>query len=636
MVTNNKTNQANDQLLISLSEPYKNITQVNGYECTIKGETSSTYFYKEFRYSKDGILYNDWRELNRENLQSLQLDSSSNFWPQYKFTQVGDGELEFETIALEVVSENGLIQEIPYCGVEDNGKCCGQQNLVFSCCDSGFNPYALGNSSSVYMQLSQVVSNMFGFCVQYFKTSADQRSKDVILHEYSLLNVIQEGVIKIVVPDNNLPTREINFNPLMMDYPTIFEIHIVKAAFRSVFGWDAKPEVGDYLYFEQYMNRMYEVNAVSETDDYLNTGAYWRVSLAIYQKRAATKFDKPQFEEDTDTLIFNMDKFNIEVENQEKDVRKPDQYNTIGQLENDRTRRILNKKLHIATENVYNNYTIISKYHYALKSIPLSDLAVQYRYDGGIEEEEERMIEFWFRAKSTNNHSKKHNIISIAQQEVKVGMLLDDVKGLKAGEWVEISGTDYPRYSKILALDNNTIILDQDYIDDCTRNPFVINIDSNEFINNSNGFSFIQTPSSIIVRMGENNIIFDLQKDNIHLQPDTWYGIMLAIKPEDRKVGLWIYELSKGTEGLRYMDSTLNLHYYKSLDIYTPLTLDKGYWNLMGSNVDFTGFRIWNQVAEESQHTMLLSQYVVKDSHLCELVDNAQPELLLDKVTNPK
>ena len=71
---------------------------------------------------------------------------------------------------------------------------------------------------------------------------------------------------------------------MMMDFPVQFEIHIVKSAFEAVFGLGAKPEMRDYLYFKQYMNRMYEIDAIAEADDFLYAGSYWRVSLVPYQK----------------------------------------------------------------------------------------------------------------------------------------------------------------------------------------------------------------------------------------------------------------------------------------------------------------------------------------------------------------
>ena len=642
MVDGNKTNANGDQLLVSVKEPYTNLIEISGYEYVANGETDTLYYTKDFRWSTDGILYNDWKPLTTDNLKNVLVDPDKPFYPQYRLTQNGDGELEFESIALETVTSDGLVTSIPLCGIDDNKNCCGRQNLVFECCGNGFNPYAVGNSSYVYTQLSQVVSNMFGFCVQYFKTSADQRSKDVILHEYSLLNVIAEGNVKIVIPDNQLPTREINFNPLMMDYPTTFEVHIVKQGFRSAFGQDAKPEVGDYLYFEQYMNKMYEINAVSETDDYLYTGAYWRVNLAQYQKRSAVKFSEPSIELDTDTLIFNTDKFNVEVEKQETDVRKPEQYNTIGKLENDYVRRILDKRLKIESESIYNNWTVISKHHYALKSIPSGQIAIQYRYDKGWSESDERMFTMWIRPKYDRPLQMRMPVSKIFDSDGKLGLVTSTsgAAKLKEGQIVMLTGTDYPKILKVLSADCETgvVIMNTRYITDCVDNAIITPYSANMFMSSEGGFSITQTMKNIVVTLNGKDFVFNFADTGkfIGFEANKWYGIVLMLKPAEKKCGLWVYSLSSGTPNLRTMDSSLELSYYSMQECHGDLTLGEGHWGLVSCDIDITNIRIWNELCEESKHNLILSQYVVKDSHKCELVDNAQPELMLDKVTNPR
>ena len=76
---------------------------------------------------------------------------------------------------------------------------------------------------------------MYGICVLYFKTEANSKSRDVVLKEYSIEKVIDKQNVKILIPDNQLPTRELNFNQLMIDYNIQFEINIVKSEFWKVF-----------------------------------------------------------------------------------------------------------------------------------------------------------------------------------------------------------------------------------------------------------------------------------------------------------------------------------------------------------------------------------------------------------------
>ena len=83
----------------------------------------------------------------------------------------------------------------------------------------------------------------------YFKTEPNAKSRDVVLKEYSIEKVIDKQNVKILVPDNNLPTRELQFNSMMIDYPVSWECHIVKSEFWKVFGEGTHPDPHDYLYF---------------------------------------------------------------------------------------------------------------------------------------------------------------------------------------------------------------------------------------------------------------------------------------------------------------------------------------------------------------------------------------------------
>ena len=50
----------------------------------------------------------------------------------------------------------------------------------------------------------------------------------------------------------------------------------------------------------------------------------------------------------------------------------------------------------------------------------------------------------------------------------------------------------------------------------------------------------------------------------------------------------------------------------------------------MSGYVDFTNFRLWKKISETDKHNLLLSQYVIDDTHNTLIVDNAMSELLLN------
>ena len=653
MAVNGRTTDANgDAILISLQEPYKNVVEVVGYEDVTKGENTGTYYNKQFRWGTDGVTYSDYISLNNVNLEALLLNPNKPFWIQYRYEQVGDGTLEFESIALELVTDGGVICRIPQveCGSEG---CVGVPNLVVDCCGGAWNPYDLSRASSMYNQLSAITSDMFGFCVDYFKTEADQRSRDVILKEYSLFDVIKEAEVKILVPDNELPTREIQFNPMMMDFPVQFEIHIVKSAFESVFGLGAKPEMRDYLYFKQYMNRMYEIDAIAEADDFLYAGSYWRVSLVPYQKRTAVGYENTtegiQAEVNTEALISNVeDKFRVERENEFRDVRKDNQYNTIGTQCNDYIRRSLDKRLIIKEENVYNEWTIISKYHYELSSIANGNVSIRYQYEDGWTKEDDRAFTFWVRPKYKKPIGNNVLILSIVNNNGKVqlntGNLPTFGNAISVGDWVNIRGTQsYNSLYKVIEIIGDSIVIDEPYIDDIlvtgspsfnkeVSNNFMIY--ENDLIPPTQNVSFTYTYNWFIMKINDSYYKWKISQPFIK---DDWYAIVINLNATARQLSLFVYNTLKTTGSVNPdLTNTLNL-IYNQTKTYSPVDVkNNDAWKILGCQTDLTNIRIWQKPIEEELQSLVLSQYVVKDTHLTLLLDNASPQLMLQDVTDAR
>ena len=651
-VTGTTTNENGDAILISLQEPYKNVVEVISYSDVTVGEDTSVFFSKSFRWGIDGVTYSDWVPLTNVNLEALLLDPNNPFWIQYKYEQVGDGTLEFKSISLEIITDGGIICKVPQVECCDGQTLSGAQNLVVDCCGTSWNPYDLSRASQMYNQLSAVASNLFGFCVDYFKTSADQRSKDVILKEYSLFDVIAKAEVKIMIPDNELPTREIQFNPLMMDFPVQFEVHIVKSAFEAVFGVGSKPEMRDYLYFKQYMNKMYEVDAIAEADDFLYTGSYWRVSLVPYQQRTAVLYPDKNIEDAKDELVSSVEeKFKEERENEFQDVRKPNQYNTIGSLSNDYVRRILDKKLIIKEENVYNNWTIISKYHYQLNTLTQREEGVEYRYDKGWITSDDRSFTFWVRPQYTNPIGENVLVTSISNSGGKVklntsGLPTRASEKIYVGDWVRVSGTkSYNGIHKIIAIGNTSIDLDVSYVDNITQGTPRFNrekscnflIYENELLPPTQFVSLTYTPTTFIIKLNDTYYKYGLSSEGVTLVKDKWYAFVINLNSLARQLSLFVYDTSSPTGSINpNQQQSLNKVYTETKE-FTPIAIpDSNKWKLLGSPTDITNIRIWKKPIEEELQNLILSQYVVKDTHLTLLLDNAAPQLLIDRSTNPR
>ena len=659
-VNGNTTTSNGDSLLISLSEPYKNVVEVISFEDEVIGDTSSSgestglYYDKFFRWGIDGASYSDWVELTDENLRTLNLNPLNPFWIEYKYQQVGSGTLEFVSIALELVTDSGKICVVPQYNINDVNCLSGSQNLVINCVNEPWNPYDISRPAQAYRQMSAMVSNMFGFCVKYFKTEADQRSRDVILKEYSLFNVIKESEIKIMVPDNELPTRAVQFNPMMMDMPVQFEIHVVKSEFQKVFGSGSRPEVMDYLYFEQYLNKMYEIDAVTDSDDVLYSGSYWRVSLVPYQQRSAVQYPDKNIEDDKDSIVTSLEQFEEERTAEFEKVSKPNQYNTIGTLNNDYIRRELDKQLIINEENVYNQWTVISKYHYDLSSMDKGTETLAYRYNKGWSADDSRSFTLWTRPKWTTPKGSNILISTFGDSGNGVTFTLDSSTGsdevnisdLTIGDYIVVKGTtSYNGIHKIINREGNTITLNTAYVDNGTSGTPRIykedHVTSLVYTSDQTGedpaVSFTYTQSWFIIDLGDYVYTYDLSSQGLTLIKDIWYGIVINMNSLANQLSLFVYSLIDNVHGNDpALNADLNLD-FEQVQTLTPVSIEDNLsWKILASPAHLTNIRIWKSPIEVEEQNNILSQYVVNDTHLTLLLDNATPQLRLTRVTNSR
>ena len=98
---------------------YNNIKQILGFTTNISGETNNVYFDKEFRYSSDGILWSDYKQLTNDNLSNITV-YNGKIYLQYRFTQVGQGNLSINNISLNVNYIDTTNSIIPECFCNNN------------------------------------------------------------------------------------------------------------------------------------------------------------------------------------------------------------------------------------------------------------------------------------------------------------------------------------------------------------------------------------------------------------------------------------------------------------------------------------------------------------------------------------
>jgi hypothetical protein len=487
----------------------------------------------------------------------------------------------------------------------------------------------LGQGVQMYNQLSALVSNMFGFCVLYFKTEANSRTRDVVLKEYSIEKVVAKDNVKILIPDNQLPTRELQFNSMMLDMPVQFEVHVVKTDFQKVFGKDAHPDPHDYLYLANYVNKMYMVDSVSEPDDFGYASSYWRVSLVPYQEFSSVQFEDNSLLEETESLIFSAEgKFEEEVNDEFADIRKDNQLNDVGDFGEgqDFLRECLEPNLRINSENIYNKWTVVSKQHYNLSTIERGVNVVRYRYKDSFTNNDERMISFWFRPQNVNKNVSENILlteISESNNGIKVGVQKWD-NLFQVGNYVKLNRTGSANgYRKIIEVDKSKgyIVVEGKYdvrarIMNCAK---LVAYGVNTPVYMSDVFSIEQNYNSISLNIGGKH--HDFTFDKFDKFENKWYAVVIGLNKGMSNI--WLYDLV-GSD--RKSELKLVSCSSKEIGKFEVLGAECG---LTSCDIDLTNFRLWDKICEQELHDLILSQYVVDDSHNALIVDNAQQELLL-------
>ena len=135
-------------------------------------------------------------------------------------------------------------------------------------------------------------------------------------------------------------------------------------------------------------------------------------------------------------------------------------------------------------------------------------------------------------------------------------------------------------------------------------------------------FSVEQNYNSISLNIGNKH--YDFTFDNFGKFENKWYAVVIGLNKGIANI--WLYD-SVGSDKKENIKSELKLISCSSKEI-GKFEIFGSECGLMSCDLDFTNFRLWDKICEQELHDLILSQYVVDDSHNTLIVDNAQKELL--------
>jgi hypothetical protein len=596
---------ADECLELVQTDIYK-VFSMTGYTIDSNPENIEDIATIRFQISQDNCrTWSDWCMLTQENIQNFQVDPLRFFHIKYSICLPADydennGPIKIYDIILDGSFQNvsvdyvnggklGLRPEVAnrpaqqgitlengganYCenifgesiSSTPLGSNNGSMHIAEADPNSAWNPYATQAASDLYNNLSNIVSNTFGFSVTYFPVNPDVKGIDRVFHEYQLLNVDQCGDVKVLVPENQFPDNQIKFTAFNLELFETFEIHITKEAFKSVFGIEKRPMKRDFLFFPE-INRMYEVEHAQANRDFLNTSTYYRVTLKKYNKKANVKMSDT-VENAVDSLTKNTtldDLFGIEKAKEDKITNK-EQYKP---LSNDIIRLEVDKNAIIYEENLYNASLIVSKTHYDFSEMDVGETAVTYtRADLQLGKGDNRAFQCWF------------NFSALDHADVSEYVFLDNYDatnslGYKA--WYDDKKVYFMLNGNIYELPVLTIEQDIWYC-------LLINLNQCD------------------------------EKLDIHV-----FRRFTTLDQDGFE-----------TDGTELASSRLNELWHEQFDIEpTEFTIEDLNATIPASFMRMTNIRLFNDKVETKSFTKVLNQYIIKKSNFLIFADNANEQIM--------
>ena len=571
-----QVNSVDGNVITTVDSAGFSASAVKFYEYT----DADNYFNYDFRWSQDSVSsdggqMSELRPLNNSigprDLLGMTFDPTKPLWIDVKaevHRLSSLHSLSLLSVTFELETADGTIQSCPQlCTDCDDPYLAGCTNVVIDCSDPIYDPYNLSKPTAIYSEISELSANMWGHDTQYFRVEPDQRSRDVILKEYSLYNVKEQGNLKIMVPDNEMPTREFQYDIFGMGFED-FEIHITKGQMEAAFGPGIHPRPRDYMYIP-IMNRMYEVSSVSFADEFNQTMTYWRLMLSKYEERTSSIIDTDTaegqaMEQQLDDLYTGVEEvFGAEQKDEFEKTTKSTQYQTVFSEVGDGVRDRIHNGLVISDKELRNKWTIVAKNHYDLESV--KDRGIEcllYKKFSQLPNTNNLAITTWF----------KPNMTSATQEQT----IFD---GWQGGKGIKITV-------------NQTFI--KAYINDLILE-----------------YGFATPPVN-----------------------GNWYGLVYNLNNKYLNTSANVYKLNPNSNKLTSMPVSDTLE--NVMDHNFEITAAQGWvtqkqYSLMPGNLAVTNIRLFNQTIGKDQHTNMLQQYIVRDSHLAEIIDNAVPSIQLRK-----
>lgn len=659
--------------LFTSKEPVPTVSQILSFSEDIEiGVGNNEEFVKRyFRYSTNQGDWSLWFELDPNNitsiLNSIVLDETKDFFAEFKYeyddgtsgsltnsVKINEIKLGLETIK---VTNSELYTPTTYCSDE---RC----PAIIADRLSTFQPYSVDNAVGIYQELTFQTNRIFGQDVVYFRTEPDRKSGDYIFKEWTIFKVVDRKCLKVLIPGNNIPDNKPTFQDSGIGFQMPFEIHIDHRYFQTIFGKDSQPRKRDFLYFP-LLNRMYEIQGSYLYRGFMMTPSYWKMQLKAYNPNIDTIIPEKEKTVIDNLILSSEDAFGQNVKETTKDATNPQQLTTISNRF-DEVRSYLNPDMIVKNLGMMYNYGNLIDYYYDMTSI--NSNTTQFRFTSTPGDDYGTI-----QGSPTYLSAYEGSAIFNAWQNgaIRTGDL--NINALGQSWRIKTDGpktntTTGEKYVNLYANSNmlfntssykNLYLIDSETIKIKTRanavvykekatlsesNPnltfsclFKINSSTQDFFlirgydeTQSKGIQIYGTVStvgstqelSISLVLNSNTYLFNVGE----IEKDKWYQIFMPVSFQFKQIGLYVYTFSQdpaNTQNYNQLvkvfeaNSTINENQFTESDFYC----------IPVSNIHLANIRIFNTMVQEEDHDYLISQLIIRDESMLQVIDNSRPRI---------
>lgn len=589
------------QCIVICPQDVWKVWQLSNFEITAGGLTQNRTLNISFRVSTTSQRqWTPWLPLNVECLSKLKFDPLRFFYIEVNLCRGGTDPTgvikiydivfsgNFQNVSADYQKFNrfgmrtdcrtsynlgecddGAIQYPPATWTDPSA--CGDS---LNCNTGTFNPYNQG-IIPFYNYLSNQISNLFGWEVDYYRTDPDDNGIDRVLHTYTLFNTVDVKKVKIVVEKNKFPENQLLPNQFNLEMFDTFQVHITRDAFKNAFGIVSRPGKWDYLFFCEW-NRLYQVTHSIANKDFMNSSVYYILSLKkadnnkhVRKTDTTAPLQVPQADGSTKTveemiqdLTTNSSLDTLFGEDNRQETLRIADKPQLKTLAHEDIRRVINSYVRNVETPLENGPNILSKNYYDLANVAISDAAITYNYPDSIMQNcDDRTFIVWFNLKTLRTNYQ-YNILT--NQAI-------------------VNGT--PRGYRFNYQDQRFDI---------------------EW-----GNQFLEVPFPGI----ENNI---------------WYCFVLRMHQSVKKWELKLFRRQSDINPRSYQTTQLKQVLQDTGDLI-PTSFDIGQTpiTINGSEILITNVRIFADLILENSLQQVLNQYIIRDSQTLILADNAEPKFVL-------